>query len=168
MAENIESNQSKDVNDSKKLKNTNFDLTKFRLEKILNNNSQSKSICIFGQFLSENPSNHRNAIILFEKIAFTEENVKTENAENLNCASFFTSTTELKEVFINDIYGNFKCIPNAELNSKLFIFLKITFFLSFCIEFVRRFSFVFVFFLVHYFIFRCKNNYYLSMYRETH
>lgn len=115
METTIEKNQLNDLTDSKQC---NFDLDKFRLEKILNNNSQSKLICVYGQFISEHSiEENRKAIIIFEKIAFTEDNVKTEINEKLNCSSFFTRSTELKEVFVNDIYGNFKCIPNAELNS---------------------------------------------------
>lgn len=92
-----------------------IDLTKFRLERILSNNSQSKTICIVGEFVDSG----QRAIVIFEKSAFTEENVRTSSeSENDNSVSFFASSTELKEVFVNDIYGNFDCIPSAEINSK--------------------------------------------------
>lgn len=53
------------LNVSSEIKSPTYDLTKFRLKRILNNNSKSKSITLLGTFpdLSETDA----AIVVFEK-----------------------------------------------------------------------------------------------------
>lgn len=83
------------------------DLSKFKLEKILHNNSSRKTICLQGQF----EGSEEAGIIILEKTAFEDDKVK-ENTE------FFSCSSTLKKLFHNDVYGNYECFPTAELNCK--------------------------------------------------
>lgn len=141
-----------------------YNLANFHLSKILYNNSKNKSICVLGNFINfinrsslasdeatdgnevhiGNDANNgagcngqaqqQHAIIILEKLAFTERDVGTddvvidESADNeaggsdddgvcVNKRILFTSDTKLTQLFVNDIYGNFECYPNADLNS---------------------------------------------------
>lgn len=98
-----------------------YDLSKFRLKEILNNNSGRKSVCCLGYFTDL--SEVDEALILFEKTAFAkkhlgggadEQDTNTDHASN---TGFFSSSSQLRETFVNDIYGNFECFPNPEINS---------------------------------------------------
>lgn len=135
-----------------------YDLSKFRLKRILNNNTKSKTIAVLGKFLltagdeddDDDDNNHNQAIVVFEKTAFTASNVMTnvndddviavanavnddhnqnsnktingDNSENNQC-TFFSSDTSLKLEFLNDIYGNFECFPKPEINSNFSSFI---------------------------------------------
>lgn len=128
-----------------------YDLSKFRLTRILNNNTKSKTIVVLGKFLSTAGDDDNEAIVVFEKTAFTASNVmtnvndedviavanaindddnqnsnKTINADyssESNQCTFFSSDTSLKLEFLNDIYGNFKCFPKPEINSNCSSFI---------------------------------------------
>lgn len=109
-----------------------YDLSTFRLTKILSNNSRAKTICVLGKFVDKlTDISDRPAIILLEKTAFTDANVCTVspiNADEANdvtatdtephSKTYFCSKTELKQEFTNDIYGQFQCFPSPDINSK--------------------------------------------------
>lgn len=121
-----------------------YDLSKFCIDRILTNNTKSKTITILGKFPSQqNDKETEPAIVIFEKGAFTASNFHTENTQNFNDgdddvkngdivkqiehSTFFSSDTILKIEFLNDIYGNFECFPNPEINSKSIFFFTLTF-----------------------------------------
>lgn len=86
--------------------------SKFTLKRILNNNSNRKTICVLGTF---EDLSAELALIILEKISFTEENVKS--GEN----GFFSNQSIFEMEFVNDIYGNFKCITtNPDINCNTF------------------------------------------------
>lgn len=118
-----------------------YDLNKFRLERILNNNTRNKSIALLGNF--PHLSDSDRAIIIFEKQAFQESDVATSatltgDASNgiekngnklpekkegevvetvpLTKPSYFCSDLKVQTEFINNIYGSYKCTPPADLN----------------------------------------------------
>lgn len=119
-----------------------YDLSKFQLERILYNNSKNKSVCVLGNFTGVVPApvtdddkvdgsngvdnedasakQSERAIVILEKTAFTENDVCTDDAasdDGVTKRIYFTADTRLKQAFINDIYGNFECIPSADINS---------------------------------------------------
>lgn len=147
-----------------------YDLSTFRLERILNNNTKSKTISLLGTFPSQqqqqqqpNPELQQSpdsiaggdkAIVVLEKTAFTDDDVNTHdddigNVEQNNGVvvdqgpqrRYFSLDTQLKQEFINDIYGNFLCYPPPTINSNTFqiSFILLSFFL-----FVEK-SFVHIF-----------------------
>ncbi|KAB0792467.1 hypothetical protein PPYR_14426 [Photinus pyralis] len=81
-------------------------LTEFKLEKILYNNTNRKSICLQGVF----HNSKEPALVLLEKTGFTETNFNGDS-------EFFTEKSSLKQIFHNDIYGNYEFLPKLELNS---------------------------------------------------
>lgn len=83
------------------------DLSAFQLEKILHNNTNRKTVCLKGKFASKNG----DALVLLEKTAFAEENLKEDSG-------FFTKYSSLEKVFHNDIYGNYNYFPQISLNCK--------------------------------------------------
>lgn len=118
-----------------------YDLSTFRLDRILNNNTKSKTICVLGKFPNGDLINP--AIVVFEKTAFTASDVHTINDDDnddngLNDddddnkdgdikRTFFSSDTQLKIEFLNDIYGNFECFPKPEINSNCFSYYTLPF-----------------------------------------
>ncbi|XP_063835412.1 m7GpppX diphosphatase isoform X2 [Ostrinia nubilalis] len=82
----------------------NLELKEFIPEKILNNNTNRKTVTIQGKFKGKSGV----ALVLFEKNAFKEE--------DLNDTGYFSADTELKTFFQNDIYGNYECFPLPALN----------------------------------------------------
>lgn len=99
-----------------------YDLSTFQLERILTNNSKSKSICVLGKFPSQQSSDiMEQAIVVLEKTAFTENDVNTLTDErddpNAIERRYFSLETKIKQEFINDIYGNFQCFPMPAINS---------------------------------------------------
>lgn len=116
-----------------------FELSAFVLEKVLSNFTQRKMICCLGRFTDRGSESDR-AIIIFEKAAFAENQLSppattaaATNAkvgagddekaagEDINKTTstksyFFSSASRLREMFVNDIYGNFECFPSPELN----------------------------------------------------
>lgn len=83
------------------------DLSDFKLDKILHNNTNRKHICLQGSF--ENCDGP--ALVILEKTAFAEDNF-------INESEYFTVKSKLKKIFHNDIYGNYECFPKLELNCK--------------------------------------------------
>ncbi|XP_065354915.1 m7GpppX diphosphatase [Calliphora vicina] len=117
-----------------------YDLNKFRLQRILNNNTRNKSIALLGNFPDLSASDR--AIVIFEKKAFQESDVATakENEEkngkdengkkdetlekvletkeegSLIKPTYFCSDLKVQTEFINNIYGSYQCIPPAKLS----------------------------------------------------
>ncbi|CAH1642141.1 unnamed protein product [Spodoptera littoralis] len=79
-------------------------LKDFILEKILNNNTNRKTVCVLGKFKDKSGV----ALVILEKNAFKEEDLDNEG--------YFSVDTELKTFFENDIYGNYECFPRSSLN----------------------------------------------------
>ncbi|XP_055309750.1 m7GpppX diphosphatase [Sitodiplosis mosellana] len=113
-----------------------YDLSTFRLERILNKNSKTKTICVLGTFPSQQSSDTTTttttepAIVVLEKTAFTDHDVNTTHNNHGNDDydndddgsatqrnSYFSLETQLQNEFINDIYGNFLCFPLPAINS---------------------------------------------------
>lgn len=86
-------------------------LKDFVLEKILNNNTNRKTVCVQGKFKDKSGV----ALVILEKNAFKEE--------ELDNSGYFSVDSELRTFFQNDIYGNFECFPRASINGEL---LKVT------------------------------------------
>lgn len=123
-----------------------YDLSTFRLERILNNNTKSKTISLLGTFPSQQQQQPEQqsqesiagggdrAIVVLEKTAFTDDDVNTHDVDNVNADQnngaaiidgglqrrYFSLDTQLKQEFINDIYGNFLCYPQPDINSNNF------------------------------------------------
>lgn len=83
------------------------DLSTFSLEKIINNNTKGKTVCLQGTF----DKCEGTGLVILEKTAFEESNLH-QNSE------YFTGESLLKKLFHNDIYGNYEFLPKIELNSK--------------------------------------------------
>ncbi|KAJ2943070.1 hypothetical protein O0L34_g18761 [Tuta absoluta] len=81
-----------------------FELKDFIPEKILNNNTNRKTVCVLGKFKDKSGV----GLILLEKNAFKEE--------ELDNSGYFSVDCELRTFFQNDIYGNFECFPKPSLN----------------------------------------------------
>lgn len=77
------------------------DLRHFQLERVLNEDSRSKSIFLLGTFKGlEGP-----AVVILEKKGFpAEDKVK----------DFFTTDCPIINTFVNDIYGDYNCFPTEE------------------------------------------------------
>lgn len=84
----------------------NLELKHFIPEKVLRNNTNTKTVCIQGKFRDKSGV----AIIVLEKNAFKEE--------ELNNSGYFSSETVLKTYFQNDIYGNYACFPKSSINGE--------------------------------------------------
>lgn len=84
-----------------------LELKDFELEKILNNNTNRKTVCVQGKFKDKSGV----ALIIFEKNAFKED--------DLDNRGYFSVDTELKTFFENDIYGNYECFPRPSLTGEL-------------------------------------------------
>ncbi|XP_075145540.1 decapping enzyme, scavenger [Haematobia irritans] len=98
--------------------NPSYDLRKFQLERILNNNTRSKSISLLGTFPE---SNEEKAIVHLEKQAFQESDVATSNGTNDigkegTSTSYFHRDLQVQTDFINNVYGSYQCKPPAELS----------------------------------------------------
>ncbi|XP_041985664.1 m7GpppX diphosphatase [Aricia agestis] len=72
--------------------------------KIINNNTNGKTVCVLGSFKDKSGV----AVVLLEKKAFS--------GDQLNDSGYFSDATELRTLFQNDIYGNFECYPKPEIN----------------------------------------------------
>lgn len=84
-----------------------LELKDFILEKVLNNNTVRKQVCLQGKFRDKSGV----ALVVLEKNAFKNE--------DLDSKGFFSVDTELKTFFQNDIYGNYECFPRASINGEL-------------------------------------------------
>ncbi|XP_055620848.1 m7GpppX diphosphatase [Toxorhynchites rutilus septentrionalis] len=127
------------VDGSSSISNNSYDLAYFEPTRILCNNSTHKTVTLLGQF--RNLSSDNYAIVVLEKTAFAEVHLKksksvttansvvetsprSESERNPaadDSRSFFSSKSLLRTEFINDIYGNFTCLTDAEINQ-----LKVT------------------------------------------
>lgn len=99
-----------------------FQLSQFELVRILSNNSTHKSVALLGHF--RDLSRENQAIVTLEKTAFTEGQLQTsttKKSESDSSSSFFTTKSQLRTEFINDVYGNFLCLADPEINQ-----LKVT------------------------------------------
>lgn len=90
---------------------TNYDLSQFVAERILSGNSNRKTICILGKF--KNLPKDKNAIIILEKSVFEETKILAVADDE---KSFFQFVTSLKNLFVNDIYGNFTLEVDPSVN----------------------------------------------------
>ncbi|XP_026764908.2 m7GpppX diphosphatase [Galleria mellonella] len=79
-------------------------LKDFIPEKILRNNTNTKTVCVQGKFISKSGV----AIVILEKNVFKEE--------DLNDKGYFSPETVLETYFQNDIYGNYACFPKSSIN----------------------------------------------------
>ena len=106
-----------------------YDLSKFKINTILNNNSNRKTVCVLGHFTTLDASEDANdakrqAIVILEKKAFTEQdlNQNRKTVDEIESTDenrgYFSGRTKLKTEFVNDIYGNFECYPCPDINSK--------------------------------------------------
>lgn len=93
-------------------KTSQFRLSQFELVRILNSNSTHKSVALLGHF--RDLSREDQAIVTLEKTAFTEAQLQTGESERNT--SFFTTKSQLRTEFINDVYGNFQCLTDPEIN----------------------------------------------------
>uniref|UniRef100_A0A1B0C0Z0 m7GpppX diphosphatase n=1 Tax=Glossina palpalis gambiensis TaxID=67801 RepID=A0A1B0C0Z0_9MUSC len=106
-----------------------YNLTNFRLQRILNNNTRNKSIALLGCFPEQSDAD--KAVVIFEKQAFRGSEVATEsdqsgkqllekncenNVKDTSLMSYFCSDLKGQTEFINDIYGSYQCIPPVELS----------------------------------------------------
>lgn len=89
-----------DVNDNQ------LKLKDFNVEKVLNNNTNRKTVCVQGKFNDKVGV----GLIILEKNAFKEE--------ELDGKGYFSEDSELRTLFQNDIYGNFECFPRSSINGK--------------------------------------------------
>lgn len=96
-----------------------FQLSQFELVRILSNNSTQKSVALLGHF--RDLSRENQAIVTLEKTAFTEAQLQTSTSESDSSSSFFTTKSQLRTEFLNDVYGNFLCLADPEINQ-----LKVT------------------------------------------
>ncbi|SPP83154.1 m7GpppX diphosphatase [Drosophila guanche] len=101
--------------ENSEIKSPTYDISKFRLKRILNNNSVRKSISLLGTFpdLSETDE----AIVVFEKNAYQESDISTEAASKESPAkpSYFSAELKVNTEFINNIYGSFQVVPSLDL-----------------------------------------------------
>jgi hypothetical protein len=84
-----------------------FNWKEFKYEKLLSNNSNRKVVFILGSCF-EKP-----AIVILEKISFTEEQFSSEKDEDN-----LIRNSQIEKIFKNDIYENSFCVASANLNSK--------------------------------------------------
>lgn len=78
----------------------------FQMMKVLNEDSQRKSIFLLGRF----GDSDKEAVVILEKTPFSEDLAK----------NMLTETSVLKNVMQNDIYGTYELIPKRELNGRFF------------------------------------------------
>lgn len=130
--------------------NSSYDLAHFEPVRVLNNNSTHKTVTLLGHF--GNLSRDSFAIIVLEKTAFTEAQLRNNSCREVTTAdntavekltttssesesnysstiaeeaagerSFFSAKSHLRTEFINDIYGNFLCVADPEVNRKFHV-----------------------------------------------
>lgn len=87
-------------------------LNDFKFQRILFNNAARKSIGMLGSFFPKHPES-ASAIVIVEKVDFTEDNFVPENADNSILKHICMSVTE-----INNIYGKFAGIISRDPEEK--------------------------------------------------
>ncbi|ODM89692.1 m7GpppX diphosphatase, partial [Orchesella cincta] len=75
------------------------DLSGFTLKNVLSNSADVKRLTVEGTF-----PDGQTAVVVLDKKPFTEENFK----------ELFSSGSRLKQIFQNDIYGNYDCVPGEK------------------------------------------------------
>jgi hypothetical protein len=80
------------------------DFQSFKLKEVLRNSAENK--CVFVEAVHKDGG---QAVIVLEKKPFTQEVLD----------NFFSEKSKLKQLFQNDIYGSYDCIPIAEACGKL-------------------------------------------------
>lgn len=116
MSENVEHLADRENTSEESVHNHLSDLSTFKFEKVLSNNTNRKTICLQGSFGSSDGV----GIVFLEKTAFQETYFKEES-------EYFNANSSLKKLFHNDIYGNYEYFPKLELNCKcVFHFFKFT------------------------------------------
>lgn len=88
------------------------DLSTFKTDTILSNNTNAKRVCLKGSFTGKNGV----ALVILEKTAFAENDLT-------NDSKYFADDCFLRKEFSNDIYGNYQFYPNVELNGKYGLWL---------------------------------------------
>lgn len=151
-----------------------YDIAKFRLERILNNNTRMKSIVMLGTF--PECSGTEKAIVIFEKSPFRERDMtitetvlespeKSKSSplpsteEELNSTksiTYFSEELKVHREFVNNIYGNYRCTPPPNLSGKFGPFYGLTH-----LDYASMF-------IIPHFSFRFQCNSHLSCHRETH
>lgn len=103
-----------------------YDLSKFVFDSVLSNATNRKMVCCLGRF-SDRGSDADRAIVIFEKTAFAEADLKggaNDGDGPASSAGYFSAASRLREVFVNDIYGNFECFPSPDINRNcLFLYI---------------------------------------------
>ncbi|XP_037954972.1 m7GpppX diphosphatase [Teleopsis dalmanni] len=124
--DDVKNSSVSELKDDKEVKSPQYNLQKFKLTRILQNNTVRKSIALLGTFPDLSESDQ--AIVLFEKEVFREKDVQTEatndeiatkGAEEKKAAkklTYFNDDLQVKTEFINNIYGSFQCVASSELN----------------------------------------------------
>lgn len=121
ITDSFENNLNSNINETVSIHTSLKDFSDFKVQKVLSNNTQRKTICLQGSFKSLDGT----GIVLLEKTAFEEGNLTSEDSE------YFSGESTLKKHFHNDIYGNYDCFPKVELNGRCQIWL-----ISFLILFI--------------------------------
>lgn len=80
-------------------------LSNFRFQKVLSNNTNRKLVCLQGSFGTSDGV----GIVVLEKTAFEESDFNVDS-------DYFSEKSYLKKLFHNDIYGNYEYFPKLELN----------------------------------------------------
>ena len=111
MSENETKRQKSDENEAQKKSIHDIQqisLSMFSLRRVLNQNSKSKWIAVEAEPQTDP---NRRSVIIFEKMAFNEENVRQIIEDKRE-----DSASDLRCDFRNDIYGNYFAFPRSELN----------------------------------------------------
>jgi hypothetical protein len=90
------------------------DFSEFQQKRVLNDNSQRKTVCVEGTF-SNRPG---TAIVLLEKKPFNDEEL----------TNTFGPSCVLQKEFSNDIYGFYECFPNVKCNGGWLCFIFLVFY----------------------------------------
>jgi hypothetical protein len=76
-----------------------YEFSQFKPSRILSNNTNRKSAIIVGHFT--NLSSTDQAILILEKSAFAEKNLKTAVADEQESQGIFSEDTKITEEFVN-------------------------------------------------------------------
>lgn len=79
------------------------DLSGFKLKGVLSNSADTKRLTVQGTF-----PDGQQAVVILDKKPFTEENFE----------ELFSGESKLEQIFQNDIYGNYDCLPGVKAAGK--------------------------------------------------
>lgn len=87
----------------------------FELVKVLNDDAQVKSMSVQARVRTESgeKAESNDAVIVLEKTPFAKDDDALK--------ALLSSSTKLKQVFNNDIYGRYECVPNDNGRFRLFL-----------------------------------------------